>query len=447
MTFHGPPVLVGEKTARMVRQGSSAGSRASLVLAVALVAGLSQTSYSQQPSFTWQQIRSRFEASNPALLADTLNVDEAKAQEITADLRPNPSFTLLTDGTQIAPYQGVWRPFSGTMVQTGLSYLHERDHKRELRLESAQKATAIAQSSHADLERGLLFNLRTAFVSTLAAKAVVQLAGENLAYYDHVLDISRERFKVGDIAQLDLDRLELGRLQYESDLESAEVNLRTAKIQLLTLLNDRTPVEQFDVTGSFDFVDQLASRDEFRQIAMDTRPDLKAAVEAIEKAQTDHKLAVANGSTDPTLAAWWSYNPSFNNPYAHQTLGASVNIPLRIFDRNQGEKLRTQVDISRTERLRDASEAQVFGDVDSGYAAVESTLILLRPYKAGYLKQSVRVRDTVLFSYQNGGASLLDFLNAQSEYRGIQLSYVNLVGAYLMAAAQLNLAVGREALP
>jgi len=431
----------------MVRQGSSAGSRASLVLAVALVAGLSQTSYSQQPSFTWQQIRSRFEASNPALLADTLNVDEAKAQEITADLRPNPSFTLLTDGTQIAPYQGVWRPFSGTMVQTGLSYLHERDHKRELRLESAQKATAIAQSSHADLERGLLFNLRTAFVSTLAAKAVVQLAGENLAYYDHVLDISRERFKVGDIAQLDLDRLELGRLQYESDLESAEVNLRTAKIQLLTLLNDRTPVEQFDVTGSFDFVDQLASRDEFRQIAMDTRPDLKAAVEAIEKAQTDHKLAVANGSTDPTLAAWWSYNPSFNNPYAHQTLGASVNIPLRIFDRNQGEKLRTQVDISRTERLRDASEAQVFGDVDSGYAAVESTLILLRPYKAGYLKQSVRVRDTVLFSYQNGGASLLDFLNAQSEYRGIQLSYVNLVGAYLMAAAQLNLAVGREALP
>lgn len=431
----------------MVRHGSAAGSRASLVLALALVAGLSQTSYSQQPSFTWQQIRDRFEASNPALLADTLNVDETKAQEITADLRPNPSFTLLTDGTQIAPYQGVWRPFSGTMVESGLSYLHERDHKRELRLESAEKATAIAQSSHVDLERGLLFNLRTAFVATLAAKAVVQLAGDNLAYYDHVLDISRERFKAGDIAQLDLDRLELGRLQYESDLESAEVNLRTAKIQLLTLLNDRTPVEQFDVTGSFNFVDQLASRDEFRKIALDTRPDLKAAVEAIEKAQTDHKLAVANGSTDPTLAAWWSYNPSFNNPYAHQTLGASVNIPLRIFDRNQGEKLRTQVDISRTERLRDASEAQVFGDVDSGYAAVESTLILLRPYKARYLKQSVRVRDTVLFSYRNGGASLLDFLNAQSEYRGIQLSYVNLVGAYLMAAAQLNLAVGREALP
>jgi outer membrane protein, heavy metal efflux system len=431
----------------MVRRGSVVRRRASRVLAMVLLSCFARTAHGQQQSFTWQQIRDRFEATNPALLADTLNVDEAKAQEITADLRPNPDFTLLTDGTQIAPYQGVWRPFAGTLVQTGFSYLLERDHKRELRFESAQKATAIARSNHADLERSLLFNLRTAFVSTLQAKAVVKLAQDNLAYYDHVLEISRERFKTGDIAQLDLDRLELQRVQYESDVASAEVNLRTAKIELLTLLNDRTAVEQFDVTGPYDFVDQLAPRDEFRKIALDTRPDLKAAGEAIDKAQTDHKLAMANGSTDPTLAAWWTYNPSFNNPYAHQTLGASVSIPLRIFDKNQGEKLRTQVDIVRTERLRDESEAQVFGDVDSGYATLQSTLILLRPYKAKYLEQSVRVRDTVFFSYQNGGAALLDFLNAQSEYRSVQLSYVNLIGAYLAAAAQLNMAVGREAVP
>src|SRR5208337_1157237 len=117
-----------------------------------------------------------------------------------------------------------------------------------------------------------------AFVQTLQAKAVLNVAKDNLAYYDHVLDVSRERFKAGDIAQIDLDRLELQRVQYESDLQTAEVNLRTAKIQLLTLLNDRTPIEQFDVTGRFDFSDQLAPRDEFRKIALDTRPDLRAAV-------------------------------------------------------------------------------------------------------------------------------------------------------------------------
>jgi cobalt-zinc-cadmium efflux system outer membrane protein len=154
---------------------------------------------------------------------------------------------------------------------------------------------------------------------------------------------------------------------------------------------------------------------------------------------------VSNGSTDPTWSVWVTpYNGSFNNPNAHTTLGASVSIPLRVFDRNQGEKLRTQLDVTREERLHDAAEAQVFSDVDSGYVTLDSTVKLLAPYKAKYLQQSVRVRDTILFSYRNGGASLLDFLNAESDYRAVQLAYVNLVGSYLTAAAQLNMAVGRE---
>ena len=140
-------------------------------------------------------------------------------------------------------------------------------------------------------------------MSALQAKAVLKLAKDNLAYYDHVLDISRIRFNAGDIAQIDLDRLELQRVQYESDLQTAEVNLRTAKIALLTLLNDRTPIEQFGVSGPFDFSEQLLPRDEFRKIALDNRPDLRAAVQAVDKAQTDHKLAVSNGSTDPTFSA------------------------------------------------------------------------------------------------------------------------------------------------
>ena len=400
-----------------------------------------------QQALTWEQVRARFEQSNPTLLADRLSVDESRAQEITAFLRPNPTFTLSADGTQIAPEKGAWRPFAGTFESPSISYLHERQHKRELRLASAKKATRIAESSHANLQRTLLFTLRGAFVATLQAKAVLQLAKDNLAYYDRVLEISRTRFDAGDIAQIDLDRLELQRVQYESDFQAAEESLENAKIQLLTLLNDRTRIEQFDVTGPFDFSDQLMPRDEFRKIAFDARPDFKAAVEAIEKAQTDHQLAIANGSTDPTFGAWYTHNSSNNNPFGINTLGLSVSIPLRIFDRNQGEKLRTQLDITRNERLRDAAEATVLSDVDSSYATLESDLILLRPYKAKYLQQSVRVRDTIFFSYQHGGASLLDFLNVQAEYRIVQLAYLNLVGSYLSAASQLNLAVGREVIP
>jgi len=412
-------------------------------LTLFLLLCLSRSAPAQEP-WTWEKVRARFEQSNPIVQAGKLSVDESKAQEITAYLRPNPTFTVSADGTQIAPEKGVWRPLTGTFESPSVSYLHERQHKRELRLESAKKGTLIAESSQADLERTLLFNLRGAFVSTLQAKAVLQLAKDDLAYYDHVLQISRDRFGAGDIAQIDLDRLELQRVQYESDVQTAEVDLRTAKIQLLTLLNDRTPLEQFDVTGAFDFNDQLVPRDELRRIALDARPDLKAAVEALDKAQTDHQLALANGSVDPTFSAWYTHNSSNNNPFGINTLGVSVTIPLRIFDRNQGEKLRTQIDIRRNERLRDAAEAQVLSDVDSSYATVDSNLVLLRPYKAKYLQQSVRVRDTIFFSYQHGGASLLDFLNVQAEYRTVQLNYVNLVGSYLTAAAQLNLAAGRE---
>ena len=397
-----------------------------------------------QQSFTWDQVKARFQAGNPTLKADQANVDEMKADEITAYLRPNPQFTLSQDGTQIAPHNGTWTPLKGTFIVPTISYLHERDHKRELRLQSAQEGTRIAASQHEDLERTLLFTLRSAFIQVLQQKAIVDLSRQELDYYDKVIEISQARFKAGDLAQIDLDRIELQRVQYESDLQTAIVNLRTSKIQLLQLLNDKTPVDLFDVQGTFDFTDYLQPLESFRQVALANRPDLQAALQAIQQADTNHKLAIANGSTDPTLSGWYTYNSSNNNPNGLQTFGASVSIPLRIFDRNQGEKQRTQIDITRNQQLADATRAQVFSDVDSGYAQVNSNLVLLRPYKAQYLDQALRVRETVTYAWQHGGASLMDFLNAQSDYRNVKMAYAQLVGAYLTAAAQLNLAVGQE---
>jgi len=400
-----------------------------------------------QQALTWDQVKARFEATNPALKADADNVDEMRAEEITAYLRPNPQLSVTADGTQIAPKNGVWEPLAGTFVVPGVSYLHERDRKRELRLESAQEGTRISESQHEDLKRNLEFALRSAFVQTLEAKTVVKMAQDDLDYYDKIIDISSARLKAGDIAQIDFDRIELLRVQYESEMETAIVNLRTAKIQLLQLLNDRTPVEQFDVTGVFDFSETLGPLDDFRQAALSARPDLQAALETVQQSETNHKLAVSNGSTDPTFGAWYTWNASDNNPNGTQTLGINVSIPLRVFDRNQGEKKRTQIDIDRSRQASDATRAQVFSDVDTAYELVRSNIALLKPYKAKYNDEALRVRDTVTYAYQHGGASLMDFLNAQSDYRQVQLAYTQLIGDYLTAAGQLNLAVGREVIP
>ena len=411
---------------------------------LAVVGCFSEESFAQQ-ALTWREVRAKFEAVNPTLLAARIGIDESRAQEITAYLRPNPTFSLLVD--QLHPFNQNGALEDSIQIAT-VGYLIERMNKRELRLESAQKGTAIATSQLADLGRSLLFTLRSAFIQVLQQKAILALAKENLAYYDRVLQLSGERFKAGDIAQIDLDRLQLQRVTFESDLQTAEVNLRTSKIQLLTMLNERTPVEQFDVAGPFDYSEQIASLGEFRMTALVTRPDLKAAVQSIDQAKVNHQLAIANGSTDPTIgvdvgrfASTASPEPG-TSPISY--MGLSVSIPLRIFDRNQGEKLRTQYDITRNERLRDVTEALIYSDVDSAYATLNSTLTLLQPYKAKYLQQAVTVRDIVTFSYQRGGASLLDFLQAQNEYRNVQRSYLTLVGSYLSAAAQLNLAVGRE---
>ena len=307
------------------------------------------------------------------------------------------------------------------------------------------EGTRISESEHEDLKRNLEFALRSAFVQTLEAKTVLDMAKEDLDYYDKIIEISRNRLNAGDIAQIDFDRIELLRVQYESEIQTAIVNLRTAKIQLLQLLErphagravrrDRAastfpkPCSRSMISGRWPYLRVPICR---RRL----RPCTKPKPTTNSRLQMARQIQPSAPGTPGTLR--------HNNPDANQTLGVSVSIPLRIFDRNQGEKKRTQIDIERSREAREATRAQVFSDVDTAYAEVGSNIALLKPYKAKYNDEALRVRDTVTYSYNHGGASLMDFLNAQSDYRQVQLAYAQLIGAYLTAAAQLNLAVGRE---
>jgi cobalt-zinc-cadmium efflux system outer membrane protein len=411
-----------------------------------MAAALSTGLYGQAV-LSWEQIKTRFLAQNPSLRAGQIGVDESKANEITAGLRHNPEFSLTSDGLQVAPHDGVWRPTSGVLYTPGVSQLIERQNKRGLRVESARLSTSGAGSDQADLQRTLLFTVRTAFLNSLQAKALVELTATNLQSYDKAIEANRVRFRAGEISQLDFQRVEIQRIQFESDLANARISLRMAKIQLLALVNDRTPVDDFDVEGNFAYKEGIVLLPELHQTALANRPDLRSAQTAIEKARAESRLAIANGSTDPTVGAWYSRNPSFSNPFAFNTIGANVSIPLRIFDRNQGEKARTALEIGRAQKLRDALLAGIYRDVDSAYAAWENVRTLLRPYRDKYLKESEEIRDKVSFSYSQGNATVLEFLDAQKSYRDTQLAYLNLLGSYWSALAQISLAVGEEVNP
>ncbi len=401
--------------------------------------GLLAQSVTSEHALSWQETQAEFKANNPALLAGEVTIDESRADEITAYLRPNPNINLGWD--QITPFTtNPYRPLWQSYAFGSIDYLHERQHKRELRLLSAEKGTAIAISTQADLQRNLTFNLRDAFVRVLLAKAVMAVAKANLEYYDKEIAINKLRFNAGDIAKVDFQRVELQRVQFESDLQNSLVSLRTAKIDLLALLRKNTPVNEFDVEENFEYSEPVSTVEELRALALQTRPDLKEAEQSLEKARTDHQLSIANGSTDPTFSLDASHQPPPLNTYA----GFSISIPLRIFDRNQGDKLHTLLDINRNQKLRDQSEITALHDVDSAYATLQSTVALLRPYKERYLKEAEDIRAEVSYAYERGAASLLDFLDAQKEYRDTQLNYLNLVGSYMSAANQVNFSVGRE---
>jgi cobalt-zinc-cadmium efflux system outer membrane protein len=392
-----------------------------------------------QTTLNWEQVRDRFRSNNPALAAGATNIEESRANEITAGLRPNPTLSVVSDQWhvfQTNPY----RPFTTAQTTPVVSELIERRNKRQIRVESAQLATSIATTDQADLERQLTFNLRDAFVRTLQSKSVLELAEENMRYYDRTIEVNRRRFESGDLSRADFERIELQRAQYEADVETARVNLRTAKIDLLALMNDRTPVDGFDIAGDFDFKETILLPNELHQAAIEARGDIRSAQTAIEKAKVDNRLAWANGSWDPNVGMEYGLIGS------DHTIGFDLSIPIRVFDKNQGEKLRTSLEIKRSEQSRENVVVNAFRDIDAAYASVENVRKLLRPYRDRYLPEAERVREAVSFAYSRGAASLLDFLDAQKAYRDAQLSYRNLLASYLSAANQLNLAVGREVL-
>jgi len=405
-----------------------------------LVASLTSPAWAQTV-FTWDEVKDLFHKNNPTLLAGQLNIQEFQANEVTAALRPNPILTTSNDQFLLFSPSKLSAFNNAQWTQT-IQQLLERRNKRGLRYESARMATTIATTDQADLERNLVFGLRDAFIRVLQAKSLLELATDNINYYDKVLAVNRERFKAGDIARVDLTRLELQRAQFESDLENARVSLRKAKIALLSMLNDHRPIDDFDVKGDFSYRDLRPSLEEARNSALDARPDLKSAVSAVNKARVDNKLAWANGSTDPVVGLEYQRTPS--DPTGNNTMGFNVSIPLRIYDRNQGQKSRTAIEINRTERVRDAVLIGIYRDVDSAYATARSVRTLLLSYRDQYLAKAAEARDTVSFAYSKGGASLLDFLDAQKAYRDTELNYRNLIASYLAAVNQLNLAVGRE---
>jgi cobalt-zinc-cadmium efflux system outer membrane protein len=380
---------------------------------------------------------------NHSLLATRTTIQQNQAQEVTANLRPNP--TLFTNWNYIPLY----KPGAGlldylhdsTEGDIGLSYLIERGKKRQHRLQAAKDTTVVTRAQVGDNERTLTFQVAQLFINVQLAESTLELAQQDLSSFQNTVDISQTRYNSGAISENDFLKIKLQLLQFQQDVQQAQLARGQALSDLRQQLGYESIPVDFDVAGTFDYQPLAFKLEDLQAKALENRPDLRAAQFGITAANSQYDLAKANGKVDVTVSG------NYSHVNAISAVTFSVSVPLPIFDRNQGEIARTHVAITQAQEQQASARGQVFTDVKDAYEALQENDRVAQYFRSGYLDVSKKNRDISEYAYRRGAATLLDFLDAERSFRATQLAYRQTLAGYLTALEQLREAVGTRGLP
>ncbi|MFZ0286529.1 MAG: TolC family protein, partial [Terriglobales bacterium] len=321
------------------------------------------------------------------------------------------------------------------------SYLFERGHKRQRRLQAARDQTAVQRAQVADAERTLAFSVGQQFVSVLLAESTLQFALQDLRSFQQTVDISESQFKAGAISEGDYLKIKLQLLQFQTDVSAARLARVQALVGLRELLGYNAVPANYDVIGDLSYQPLKGNVEDFQNEALSERPDFRAAELGITAAQSQILLAKANAKVDVN----GTYD--FTHVSGENTASLFVNFELPFFNRNQGEIARTGYALTQAQEQQQSASDTVLSDVSNAYEAVRSNDEVVQLYSSGYLKQAQDSRDISEYAYKRGAASLLDFLDAERSYRSVQLAYRQALASYMTAVEQLKEAVGTRNLP
>jgi cobalt-zinc-cadmium efflux system outer membrane protein len=379
-------------------------------------------------------------ARNQAIRAQRLNIDQSKASEITALLKPNPNFTTIVDTIPIFSPSTI--RFSTQIYSENLSYTVERGGKREKRGVVAKDNTEVTALTTTDNERTLRFSVVQGFINMLLAKSVLDLAKDDLANFSQSLELNHARLEAGDMSEGDYIKLELQKLQFEQDVSGAQLNLAQARAALRQQLGYQSVAEDFDVVGTLLHNKQPVTLEELQKLALANRPDLQSAHAGVKLATDTVALAYGNRAKD------WTWGGDYTNQnLGINGVGVSFSIDLPIHDRNQGEIARSQVAVRQSVEQEASTRVGVLTDVVNAYAALRSNDEIVNLFEGGYLDQATQSRDISNYAYTRGAATILDVLDAERSYRATQLAYRQALAALMIAAEQVNEAVGTQVIP
>ncbi len=407
------------------------------ILALLAIPSAAYAQSSAPAPLTLPQVLQIARTKNPLLLSSAQDLDATEAAQITAGLRQNPTFTLSGANTTLPANN----PSSPYTYIGNISRLFELGQKRRWRLQIADATTGVTKSQIDDQERQTVLQVKDAFTNMLAAKAALQVAQNNLDSYRKTVELSKTRLDAGDISKTDFERIDLQLAEFESDYETAKLDLVQASDTLQLLMGVERVSADFDIVGPLQPPAVATTLPQLEQDALVHRPDFLAAQQSVVLADANVKLANADATTDPTIGAEYERVGVFNSA------GFQVSIPLRVFDRNQGEKERTRYEAQSARFALTAARNQVLNDVDQAWAACNSALAMAARYNNQYVAESERVRANLEFSYRRGGASLLDYLDALRDYRQIQLDALAADQQVWLSLHQLSFAAATEVVP
>ena len=382
-------------------------------------------------------------AHNHSLLAARTTIQQSQAEETTANLRPNP--TLFTDWEYLPLFspssQNSQYLHDSTEADLGLGYLIERGRKRQHRLQAAKDITAQTLSLVADNERTLTFSVASLFVNVQLAESTLELAEQDRKSFQQTVDLGEVRYKAGAISEDDYLKIKLQLLQFETDVQQAQLARVQALSDLRQLLGYESISADYDVTGPFDYQPLKGNLEDLQLKALQNRPDLRAAQQGVTAASSQYELQRAVAKPDVTVQANYSHVNAIN------TATFYGSIPLPIFNRNQGEIARSRYAITQAQEQEKATNGQALTDVRDAYEGLRTNDKVVMLYRSGYLDVAQKDREISQYAYQRGAASLLDFLDAERSYRATQLAYRQALASYLLALEQLREAVGVRDLP
>ncbi len=377
---------------------------------------------------------------NQNIRAQRLNIDQSRANETTAGLKPNPTFSFSATGVPaFQPSQLGFGPENSTQVLTGaFSYLFERGGKRDWRVTVARDTTQATVYGVTDAERQLRFQVEQAFINVLLAKSNLALAEEDLKDFSDVVEINRQRMQSGDLAEADFLKISIQKLQFEQDLSAAQVALVQAKAALRQQIGYETVAENFDVVGDLTHKKYTLTLEELQRAAVESRPDLLAAQANTKVASDTVSLAFANRVRDVTGETDFERNAGIT------AVGVGLSFDLPIHNRNQGEIARSQFAVTQAKESESSARIGVLTDVVNAYSSFRTNDQVASLYESGYLEQARQSREISNYAYRRGASSLLDLLDAERTYRVTQLAYRQALAAYLTSAAQINFVVGKQ---